>query len=136
MIFSYEYSYESRFNIYMQIYSIWTSIRTFIWLIFTRSNTPLEIYSWFPQLMFTLLTRVRSIKVKILNSFLRLADHRLPILLFKKKMKRRNLRMHLFIYHLNCFFLVFENKNILSSKSYTVTKSGISQRKLGSLRNF
>ena len=33
--------------------------------------------------------------------------------------------------------MVFENDNILSSKSYTVTKSGISpQRKLGSLRNF
>ena len=34
------------------------------------------------------------------------------------------------------FFGGFENDNILSSKSYTVTKSGISpQRKLGSLRN-
>ena len=34
------------------------------------------------------------------------------------------------------FFLVFENDNILRSKSYTVTKSGISpQRKLGSLRH-
>ena len=34
------------------------------------------------------------------------------------------------------FFEGFENDNILSSKSYTVTKSGISpQRKLGSLRN-
>ena len=35
------------------------------------------------------------------------------------------------------FFWVFENDDILSSKSYTVTKSEISpQRKLGSLRNF
>ena len=35
------------------------------------------------------------------------------------------------------FFWVFDNDNILSSKSYTVTKSGISpQGKLGSLRNF
>ena len=34
------------------------------------------------------------------------------------------------------FFLVFKNDNILSSKSYTVTKSEISpQRKLGSLQN-
>ena len=34
------------------------------------------------------------------------------------------------------FFGVFENDNILSSKSYTVTKSGISpQQKLGSLQN-
>ena len=34
------------------------------------------------------------------------------------------------------FFGVFENDNILSSKSYTVTKSGISpQRKLESLQN-
>ena len=34
------------------------------------------------------------------------------------------------------FFGGFENDNILSSKSYTVTKSGIfPQRKLGSLRN-
>ena len=35
------------------------------------------------------------------------------------------------------FFWVFKNDNILSSKSYTVTKSEISpQRKLGSLRNW
>ena len=34
------------------------------------------------------------------------------------------------------FFGGFENDNILSSKSYMVTKSGISpQRKVGSLRN-
>ena len=34
-------------------------------------------------------------------------------------------------------FWGFKNDNILSSKSYTVTKSEISpQRKLGSLRNF
>ena len=34
------------------------------------------------------------------------------------------------------FFWVFKNDNILSSKSYTVTKSEISpQRMLGSLRN-
>ena len=51
---------------------------------FRRSYTPLEICSWFPQFVFTLLTRVRPIKVEILNRFLRVADHRLLIVLIKK----------------------------------------------------
>ena len=41
----------------------------YIWLTFTRSNTPLEICRWFPQFVFTLHTRVRPIKVGILNRF-------------------------------------------------------------------
>ena len=50
-----------------------------------------------------------------------------------QKVSRKNRILPLKI----AFFWVFENDNILSSKSYTVTKSGISpQRKLGSLRNF
>ena len=51
---------------------------------FRRSYTPLEICSWFPQFVFTLLTRVRPIKVRILNCFLRVADHRLLIVLIKE----------------------------------------------------
>ena len=38
-------------------------ILDFIWLIFTRSSTPLEICRWFPQIVFILLTRVRPINV-------------------------------------------------------------------------
>ncbi len=57
------------------------------------------------------------------------------VLLSKKILKKINLRVR-FIPLKIAFFEGFENDNILSSKSYTVTKSGISpQRKLGSLRN-
>ena len=56
-------------------------------------------------------------------------------LLSKKKLKKINLRVRFLALKI-AFFGGFENDNILSSKSYTVTKSGISpQRKLGSLRN-
>ena len=61
-----------------------------IWLTFTRSNTPLEICRWFPQFVFTLHTRVRPIKVGILNRFLHVADDRLPTVLIKKKIEEDN----------------------------------------------
>ena len=51
----------------------------------------------------------------------------------QKKLKKINLRVRFLLLKI-AFFLGFENDNILSSKSYRVTKSGISpQRKLGSL---
>ena len=54
------------------------------------------------------------------------------ILLSKFFLKKINLRVR-FLPLKIAFFEGFENDNILSSKSYTVTKSGISsQRKLGS----
>ena len=40
-----------------------------IWLIFTRTGTPLEICRWFPQILFTLLTRVRPIDIRFSNDF-------------------------------------------------------------------
>ena len=43
--------------------------------------------------VFTLLTRVRPIKVEILNVFLRLADHGLLTVFIKKKLKKINLRV-------------------------------------------
>ena len=50
-------------------------------------------------------------------------------------LKKINLRVRFLALKI-AFFGGFENDNILSSKSYMVTKSGISpQRKLGSLRN-
>ena len=50
-------------------------------------------------------------------------------------LKKINLRVRFLALKI-AFFGVFENDNILSSKSYTVTKSGISpQRKVGSSRN-
>ena len=53
-------------------------------------------------------------------------------LLSKNFLKKINLRVR-FLPLKIAFFEGFENDNILSSKSYTVTKSGISpQRKLGS----
>ena len=64
-----------------------------IWLIFTRSNTSLEICSWFPKFMFTLLPRVSPIKVGILNRFLCVADHDLLAVLSKKKLKKIILRV-------------------------------------------
>ena len=57
------------------------------------------------------------------------------MLLSTKNLKKINLRVR-FLPLKIAFFEGFENDNILSSKSYMVTKSGISpQRKLGSLRN-
>ena len=56
-------------------------------------------------------------------------------LISKKMLKKMNFRVRFLALKI-AFFGGFENDNILSSKSYTVTKSGISpQRKLGSLRN-
>ena len=56
-------------------------------------------------------------------------------LISKKNVEEDNLRVR-FLPLKIAFFGGFENDNILSSKSYTVTKSGISpQRKLGSLQN-
>ena len=50
-------------------------------------------------------------------------------------LKKINLRVRFFALNI-AFFGGYENDDILSSKSYTVTKSVISpQRKLGSLRN-
>ena len=58
------------------------------------------------------------------------------VLLSKNFLKKINLRVR-FLPLKIAFFGGFENHNILSSKSYTVTRSGISpKRKLGSLRNF
>ena len=57
------------------------------------------------------------------------------MLIIKKKLKKINLRLH-FLLPKIALFWGFKNDNILSSKSYMVTKSGIStQQKLGSLRN-
>ena len=72
--------------------------------------------------------------VALLN-FLCLSDKRLLTILIKKKLKKINLKVR-FLPLKIAFFEGFENDNILSSTSYTVTKSGISpQRKLGSLQN-
>ena len=50
----------------------------------------------------------------------------------KKMLKKANLRVRFLALKI-AFLRGFENDNILGSKSYTVTKSGISpQRKLGS----
>ena len=65
-------------------------MRIHIWLIFTRSNTPLENAGGFPQPVFTLLSRVRPIKVGFLNRFLRLADKGLLTLLIKKEIEEVN----------------------------------------------
>ena len=57
------------------------------------------------------------------RTFMKILDQKVP---------RKNRILPLKI----AFFLFFENGDIFSSKSYTVTKSGISpQRKLGSLPN-
>ena len=47
------------------------------------------------------------------------------ILLSKENLKKINLRVHFLLLKI-AIFGGFENDNILSSKSYTVTKSGIS----------
>ena len=74
--------------------------------------------------VFILLTRMRPIKIRILNHFLRVAGHGLPIVLIKNKIEERNLRVR-FLPLKIVFFWGVENDNIFSSKSYRVTKSGI-----------
>ena len=122
---------------------IWTSTVPYgpvcshevIWLIFTRTVTPLEIFRWFPQIVFTLLTCVRQINVGFSIHFFCLSDKRFPMLNIKKKLQKMNLRVR-FLPLKIVFFGGLENNNILSSKSCTVTKSGLSpQPKLGSVRN-
>ena len=49
----------------------------------------------FPQIVFTLVTGVRPIKARFLNSFSRLSDKRLLKILFKKKIRKINLRVRL-----------------------------------------
>ena len=60
---------------------------TYIWLIFTRTVTPLEIFRWFPQIVFTLLTCVRPINVGFSNRFFCLSDKRCLMLIIKKNVK-------------------------------------------------
>ena len=59
-----------------------------IWLIFTRSSTPLEICRWFPQILFSLLTHVRPISVRLF--------------FIKKKLKKINPRVRFLLLKL-CF---------------------------------
>ena len=58
-----------------------------IWLIFTRTGTPLEIFRWFPQIVFTLLTFVRPINVGFSNRFFCLSDKRCLMLIIKKNVE-------------------------------------------------
>ena len=55
-----------------------------IWLILPRSNPPLEICRWFPQIVFILPTRVRPIKVGFSNRFFCWSDKRCLMLIIKK----------------------------------------------------
>ena len=58
-----------------------------IWLIFTRTVTPLEIFRWFPQIVFTLRTCVRPINVGFSNRFFCLSDKRCLMLIIKKNVE-------------------------------------------------
>ena len=58
-----------------------------IWLIFTRTVTPLEIFRWFPQIAFTLLTFVRPINVGFSNRFFCLSDKRCLMINIKKNVE-------------------------------------------------
>ena len=52
-----------------------------IWSNFMRNDIDKKLCHFF---VFTLLTRLRPIKVRILNCFLRVADHGLPLVLIEK----------------------------------------------------
>ena len=62
-------------------------VRTYIWLIFTRTVTPLVIFRWFPQIVFTLRTCVRPINVGFSNRFFCLSDKRCLMLIIKKNVE-------------------------------------------------
>ena len=58
--------------------------KTDIWLICTRSSTPLEICRWFPQIVFIIFNRVRPINVGFSNRFFCLSDKRFLNIIIKK----------------------------------------------------
>ena len=58
-----------------------------IWSNFMRNDIGKKLCHFF---VFTLLTRVRPIKVGILNRFLRVADHELCLALIKKQIEEVN----------------------------------------------
>ena len=122
-----------QFLIYNSSYTI-PRIQILIWLIFTRTVTPLEIFRWFPQIVFSLLPCVRPINVGFSNRFFRLSDKRCLMLIIKKNVEEDK-SMVRFLALKIVFFRGFENYIILSYKSYTVTKSGISPQQIGSLQN-
>ena len=64
-----------------------------IWLKSTRTYTPLKNVSDFPQIVFTLVTGVRPIKVCFPNRFLRLSNKRLLTILIKFFLKKIDLRV-------------------------------------------
>ena len=68
-------------------YPPWEFFLIAIWLIFTRTVTPLEIFRWFPQIVFTLLTCVRPINVGFSNRFFCLSDKRCLMLIIKKNVE-------------------------------------------------
>ena len=71
-------------------------------------------------------------KCRIFKPFFCISDKRFLNIIIKKKLRKINFKVR-FLPLKIAFFGRFENDNILSSKSYTVTESGISsQRKLGS----
>ena len=57
------------------------------WLIFNRTVTPLEIFRWFPQIVFTLRPCGRPINVGFSNRFFCLSDKRFLNIIIKKKME-------------------------------------------------
>ena len=57
----------------------------YIWSNFMRNDIGKKLCHFF---VFTLFTRVRPIKVKILNRFLHMADHGLLTVLIKKKIEK------------------------------------------------
>ena len=99
------------------------------------ANIHQEQHSIINMQVLTLLTCVRPIKVRILNRFLRVLNHRLPTVLIKKKLKKINLRVR-FLQLKIVFFSRFLKIVIFYFLNHTeFTKSEISpQRKLGSLR--
>ena len=69
-------------------------VRTYIWLIFTRTVTPLEIFRWFPQIVFTLVTSVKPINIGFSNRFFFVDQIKgVQCLLSKKMLKKINLRV-------------------------------------------
>ena len=58
-----------------------------IWLMFTRTVTPLEKFMWFPQIVFALLTSVRPINVGFSNHFFCWSYKRCLMLIIKKNVE-------------------------------------------------
>ena len=82
---------------------VFRKVVSFIWLIFTRTSSPLEICRRFPQIMFILATRVRPINVGFSTRFFCLSEKRFLSIIIKNFFEEDKFQGEFFTAQ-NCIF--------------------------------